>query len=316
MSASIGIALFPEHGRTTAELLRRADVAMYDAKRSGSGHAVFDAAQEEQTRASARAAERPASVRRPRRAGRFTTSPRSTWRPREITGVEALVRWQHPDAGSAAARQLHARGGAHRTDRAGDEMGAQRGAAPAAALARARASISRWPSTSPPTACAPSSDLPDTVAELTDIWGTAPDRLILELTESALIEAAAPRRPDSAARDGTRGCRSTTSAPGTRRWPTCSACRSTSSRSTGPSSRTSRPVPGDAVIVRSTIDLAHNLGLTVVAEGVEDETALDMLVEYGCDSAQGYFFSRPRPADQLTTWLTESPYGAPVEICA
>ena len=68
-------------------------------------------------------------------------------------------------------------------------------------------------------------------------------------------------------------------------------------------------VPGDAVIVRSTIDLAHNLGLTVVAEGVEDEIALDMLVEYGCDSAQGYFFSRALAADELTTWLTESPFG-------
>ena len=69
--------------------------------------------------------------------------------------------------------------------------------------------------------------------------------------------------------------------------------------------------PGDAVIVRSTIDLAHNLGLTVVAEGVEDETALAMLIEYGCDSAQGYFFSRPCPADELTKWLIESPFGAP-----
>ena len=69
-------------------------------------------------------------------------------------------------------------------------------------------------------------------------------------------------------------------------------------------------VPGDAVIVRSTIDLAHNLGLTVVAEGVEDEVALDMLVEYGCDSAQGYLFSRPCPPDELTTWLTDSPFGA------
>ena len=58
--------------------------------------------------------------------------------------------------------------------------------------------------------------------------------------------------------------------------------------------------PGDAVIVRSTIDLAHNLGLKVVAEGVEDEVALAMLIEYGCDGAQGYFFSRPCPADELT----------------
>jgi len=65
--------------------------------------------------------------------------------------------------------------------------------------------------------------------------------------------------------------------------------------------------------VRSTIDLAHNLGLTVVAEGVEDQVALDMLVEYGCDSAQGHFFSRPCAAEELTAWLTESPFGVPVE---
>ena len=50
----------------------------------------------------------------------------------------------------------------------------------------------------------------------------------------------------------------------------------------------------DAVIVRSTIDLAHNLGLKVVAEGVEDEISLQRLIEYGCDCAQGYYFSRPR----------------------
>jgi EAL domain-containing protein (putative c-di-GMP-specific phosphodiesterase class I) len=66
------------------------------------------------------------------------------------------------------------------------------------------------------------------------------------------------------------------------------------------------------VIVRSTIDLAHNLGLTVVAEGVEDERALDMLMEYGCDSAQGYFFSHPCTPDELTDWLTDSPFGTPV----
>ncbi|MEA2223046.1 MAG: hypothetical protein QOH83_1422, partial [Solirubrobacteraceae bacterium] len=74
--------------------------------------------------------------------------------------------------------------------------------------------------------------------------------------------------------------------------------------------------PGDAVIARSTIDLAHNLGLTVVAEGAEDEVALDMLAEYGCDSAQGYFFSRPCAAEELTTWLTESPFGARMEARA
>ena len=68
--------------------------------------------------------------------------------------------------------------------------------------------------------------------------------------------------------------------------------------------------PGDAVIVRSTIDLAHNLGVTVVAEGVEDPLALDLLIEYGCGSAQGFYFSRPRTADDLAEWLGASAFGA------
>jgi EAL domain-containing protein (putative c-di-GMP-specific phosphodiesterase class I) len=65
----------------------------------------------------------------------------------------------------------------------------------------------------------------------------------------------------------------------------------------------------DEVIVRSTIDLAHNLGLTVVAEGIENESVLTMLIGYGCDSAQGFLFSRPCTAEELTAWLNESPYG-------
>jgi len=67
--------------------------------------------------------------------------------------------------------------------------------------------------------------------------------------------------------------------------------------------------PDDAVIVRSIIDLAHNLGVKVVAEGVEDAAALRMLVEYGCDAAQGYFFSRPIAAAELERWLEDSPFG-------
>jgi len=73
--------------------------------------------------------------------------------------------------------------------------------------------------------------------------------------------------------------------------------------------------PSDAVIVRSTIELGHNLGLIVVAEGVENEGTLEVLIENGCDSAQGYFFSRPCPADELTRWLTESRFGAAVGVC-
>ncbi|MDP9490864.1 MAG: EAL domain-containing protein, partial [Actinomycetota bacterium] len=61
----------------------------------------------------------------------------------------------------------------------------------------------------------------------------------------------------------------------------------------------------DAVIVRSTIDLGRNLGLRVVAEGVETQKAWNHLASLGCDVAQGYFLSRPVPAEQLTQWLRE-----------
>ena len=59
----------------------------------------------------------------------------------------------------------------------------------------------------------------------------------------------------------------------------------------------------DAVIVRSTIDLAHNMGLSVVAEGVEDEATLRKLRELGCDMAQGYHLSRPLPPDDVARWM-------------
>jgi EAL domain-containing protein (putative c-di-GMP-specific phosphodiesterase class I) len=64
----------------------------------------------------------------------------------------------------------------------------------------------------------------------------------------------------------------------------------------------------DAAIVRSTSELGHNLGLSVVAEGVEDEPTLQMLSSFGCDAAQGYYLGRPMPAAELAVWLRESPW--------
>ena len=59
--------------------------------------------------------------------------------------------------------------------------------------------------------------------------------------------------------------------------------------------------PDDAAIVRSTIELAHNLGLQLVAEGVEDQETLELLASLGCDLAQGYHLARPIPADELAS---------------
>lgn len=62
---------------------------------------------------------------------------------------------------------------------------------------------------------------------------------------------------------------------------------------------------GDAIIVRSTIDLARNFGLRTVAEGVEDEATWQRLTEFGCDVAQGYILSRPVPADEFAAWVRD-----------
>src|SRR5207247_6859825 len=61
--------------------------------------------------------------------------------------------------------------------------------------------------------------------------------------------------------------------------------------------------PGNAMIVKSTIDLGHNLGLEVVAEGVEDNNVYNQLAALGCDYAQGYFLSRPLSPEKMTVWL-------------
>lgn len=63
----------------------------------------------------------------------------------------------------------------------------------------------------------------------------------------------------------------------------------------------------DQIIVRSTIELAHNMGLTLVAEGIEDEFALKWLASHGCELGQGYFISRPQPVDEITPWLLNKP---------
>jgi EAL domain-containing protein (putative c-di-GMP-specific phosphodiesterase class I) len=157
------------------------------------------------------------------------------------------------------------------------------------------------------------SELPDTVAQLTGTWDITPGSLILELTENALIDADAPVVLGLLHAMGERLAiddfgTGHSSLVYLQRLP-IDEIKVDKSFVVNLAS-----VPGDAVIVRSTIDLAHSLGLTVVAEGVEDDVALDMLVEYGCDGAQGYLFTRPCPAEELTAWLAESRFGAAVVV--
>ena len=309
VSASIGIALFPDHGTTTAELLRCADAAMYVAKRSGSGHAVFDSLQEKQTAHQlGLLVDLRDCIDRDELVLHY--QPKINLGTGKISGVEALVRWRHPVHGLLSPDSFMAEvertqlivpvtrwilNAALQQQRIWREQGID--------LTMAVNISAR--------SLSPGSELPDTIAKLTETWDTAPDQLILEFTEGALTEAAAP---DILTRLHDMGERLAIDDFGTgysslaylQRLPVdeIKIDRSFVTRLATTSD--------DEVVVRSTIHLAHNLSLTVVAEGVEDENVLKMLAEQECDAAQGYFFGRPCSAEELTRWLTESPYGAPV----
>ena len=305
--ASIGIAFFPQHGRATPDLLRRASLAMREAKQSGSGLGVFIAEPEDPT---AHRLKLLSELREgiPRGELVLHFQPKVDLRTRRTTGVEALVRWNHPRDGLLQPAQFMPE--ASRSELIeplttwvlAEALHQQREWSDAGldltmAVNISARSLSRG------------SSLPDTVAQLTETWGATPGTLILELTENALIDAEGPVVLELLHAMGERVAiddfgTGHSSLVYLQRLPIDEI---KVDRSFVMNLAT---VSSDAATVRSTIDLAHNLGLTVVAEGVEDDTALEMLIEYGCDSAQGYFFSRPCPAAQLTAWLTESPVGA------
>jgi EAL domain-containing protein (putative c-di-GMP-specific phosphodiesterase class I) len=280
---------------------------MRQAKQSGGGLGVFVAEPEDPT---AHRLTLLSELREgiPRGELALHFQPKVDLTTRRTTGVEALVRWNHPTAGLLQPAQFMPE--ATRSELIeplttwvlAEALRQQRewrdaGLDLTMAVNISARSLSRG------------STVPDTVAQLTETWGMAPGTLILELTENALIDAEGPVVLELLHAMGERVAiddfgTGHSSLVYLQRLPIDEI---KVDRSFVMNLAT---VASDAVIVRSTIDLAHNLGLTVVAEGVEDDVALRMLIEYGCDSAQGYLFSRPCPAAELTEWLTESPAGA------
>ena len=307
VQASIGIAFFPRHGRAIDELLRRADVAMHEARQSGTGIAVFVADPEDQT---AHRLKLLGDLRDAIPRGELVLhyQPKIDLATRRTVGVEALVRWRHPRDGLLMPAQFIPEA----------EQSTLIEPLTSWVLDEALHQQRRWLDAGmdlsmavnvSPRSLTPRSDLAETVAAATETWGIAPGRLILELTENAIIDADVP---DVLELLHAMGERLAVDDFGTghsslvylQRLPIDEikvdrtfVCNIAS-------------VPSDAVIARSTIELAHNLGLTVVAEGVEDDAALALLVEDGCDTVQGYLFSPPLPAEELTRWLAESPFGA------
>jgi diguanylate cyclase (GGDEF)-like protein/PAS domain S-box-containing protein len=311
VTASVGIAMYPEHGRSPAELLRRADLAMYIAKRTGSGHAVVDAAHEAET---AQQLQLLADLRRCLPDDELTLhyQPKIDLETQQVSGVEALIRWQHPLRGLVMPGEFM------------PEVESSELITPVTAwvLSAALRQQQIWREQGIDLTMAVNisarslgarSGLPDTVRDLTRICHTPPQRLVLELTEGALIEASAP---EILGRLHVMGETLSIDDFGTGYSSLAYLHRlPVDELKIDRSFITALPNHGDdAVIVRSTIELAHNLGLSVVAEGVEDEATVDLLIRYGCDRAQGYFFARPCSADEFIAWLTTSSYAVRVPV--
>jgi diguanylate cyclase (GGDEF)-like protein/PAS domain S-box-containing protein len=304
--ASIGITQVPEHGDNINDLLRRADLAMYDAKRLGTGYALFASEQEDApARRLALLGDLRHCIERDQLVLHY--QPKIDLVTRRTLGVEALIRWNHPSGNLLMPTQFMAEVECHELMVPitkwviGEAIRTLRGWRDAGYDLTMAVNLGAH-------CLAQGAHLFETVDELTAKWDIPPDRLTFELTESALIDTAVP---GLMARLEGMDERLSIDDFGTgysslvylQRLPVVEL-KIDRSFVTSLVSNTA-----DAVIVRSIIDLAHNLSVQVVAEGVEDEQTMDMLVGYGCDAAQGYYFSRPLPGADLLEWLERSDFG-------
>ena len=309
--ASVGMVLVPDHGDTTDDLLRRADLAMYDAKRSGSGHAVFAAEQEE---VPARRLQLLGNLRRciDRDELVLHYQPKIDLVTRRTIGVEALIRWNHPSGRLFMPDQFM-------PEVEGNELMIPitewviGEALRRLALLRDEGFDLTMAVNVGARSLGHGTGLFDKVQELSAGCGVPPDRLTFELTESALIDTAGPDLP-TRLQDMDQRLSIDDFGTGYSSLVYLQRLPVAEIKADKSFVMTMCATDDDAVIVRSIIDLAHNLGVNVVAEGVDDEATMALLLEYGCDQAQGYYFSRPLPGDDLVHYLESSPFGSPRQL--
>jgi diguanylate cyclase (GGDEF)-like protein len=289
VAASVGIALRSTE-EDAATLLRHADIAMYAAKESGGGYEVYEPALDRNGR------ERLTLTARLREAlanGEFVLhyQPKVRTLDGSVVGVEALVRWQHPDRGLLPPADFIGL----------LERSSFLGSFTIFVLDEALHQWHRWAREGVRVEMAVNvssrslldTNLPDRVAGLLRHWGVPPSCLTLELTESFLMSDSG-RCSMVLKRLSQVGVGLSIDDFGTGYSSLSHLKRLPISEIKVDRSFVShmRRDPSDSMIVRATIDLARNLGIRVVAEGVEDEETWEELVQAGCDLAQGFFMSR------------------------
>jgi diguanylate cyclase (GGDEF)-like protein len=301
VDASIGIALYPDHGLDVHTLMQRADIAMYVAKEAHTSCELYTA---ERDRNSTRRLALLGELRRAIDRGQFLLhyQPKIDMRTRRVAGVEALVRWQHPRHGLMQPDEFI-------------PLAEHTGLIKPLTLHvvdRALAQCRQWQSMGLEVPVAVNLSVrnlqdvnfPEEVGELLQKHEVHPELLELEITESAIVVD--PTRALAVLGKLTgMGVRLSLDDFGTGYTSLASLKRLPVRQVKIDKSFIVNMVVDhdDDIIVRSTIELARNLGLQVVAEGVETEDIFERLAGLGCDLAQGYYLREPVSAAELTNWL-------------
>jgi diguanylate cyclase (GGDEF)-like protein len=301
LTASTGIALAPEHGREPATLLRRADVAMYEAKRTTAGPTVYRPSDDRNTRERLQTA---ADLRQALDRGEVLChyQPQLDLRSGRVDGVEALVRWAHPTRGLLLPEQFLP---------LAEQTGLMRQLTETV-LRTALADCQEWESAGLRLAvsvnlgaeCILDRSLIGQVKDLLAETVLATGRLVVEITEGSLLGD--PEQVKIVLEQlHELGVAVSIDDYGVG-YSSLSYLQQLPVDELKLDRRLVTPVARDkraAAIVGSTVDLAHALGVRLVAEGVEDWRSLGRLVELGCDRAQGYYIARPMQPAALPEWL-------------
>jgi diguanylate cyclase (GGDEF)-like protein len=312
VNASIGIAHYPEQGQDLTTLLRKADVAMYTAKSTHSGHYAYKDGDDNPGLARFHTVEAMnTALLNDQILLHF--QPKVSLGTGEVRGVEALVRWEHPTQGLLEPDAFLKRF---------EEAGLMR-ALTSIVLRKALDQAALWRAQERPLTVAVNisafsvidSELPAQIGAMVADRGLPASVLVLEITEDRLV----------ADRDRARSVLSRLRAMGVRiavddfgkSYSALSYLRELPIDELKLDKSFILSMADDAratALVVSTIDLAHSLGLEMTAEGVETSAAYESLSDYGCDVAQGYFMSRPVPAAELDAWFAERGAGHVPEI--
>src|SRR4051794_3572559 len=303
VQASIGIAISPQHGTDVETLIQRADVALYTAKEQRGCWMMYRPEADRYT------LERLAllgELRAGLETGQLVVfyQPKSDARTGVVLGMEALARWEHPHRGLLPPDEFIPL--AENTGLIGELTFEVLRQALRQVRAWQRAGMRLGVSVNLSARQLTDLDLPRDVEALLRDYGLPPAMLTLEVTESTIM--ADPSRTLTVLR----------------LLAELGVCLSIDDFGTGYSSLSylkrvdahelkidksfimgMSHNSNDAVIVRSTIELGHNLGLRMVAEGVEDAATWRLLRGLGCDVVQGYHLSRPLPPDQITRWMAD-----------